>query len=473
MDLTDFCEGATWAIEESAMAHMMASIPRLMRMENFDQAAVKIREQAAYEPELTVRDGVAVVPVAGTISKRAGFLSFLFGGAAIGRIRADIDAAMADRRVRALVLAVDSPGGRVNGVAELGDYIFAAREQKPIVTFSDGNITSAATWIGSAGNQKIISPTAQDGSIGVITMHADFSKMDEKMGVKFTYLTAGKYKAIGNDAEPLSDEARGMIESRLAATYDVFVSAMARYRDADEDTVRSDMADGRIFVGQQAVDVGLADRLGSLEDAMAAAADLADGRDKNFYNKGVNTMKLADITTVAQLQEAFPQLAKDLADQAATEARAGVDTEAARTEGRTEGDKNATERIMGLAKIHFGEQPAKKFEGIVTSGVSIEQYQAMAEALGGGQQADGGGNSHEADQDAQFRQQMAAGIAGASAPDPGAGGGGSDGGNSGPQSWEDAVKIVQAEQQCSHAQAVKQAARQYPELHQAKYAPAH
>lgn len=463
MDLSDFTDGALWAIEESAMDHMMATIPRLVKTESFEQAAVKIREQEPYEPELTVRDGVAIIPVSGSISKSTGFLSFLFGGASINRIRADIEAAMDDRRVRALVLNVDSPGGRVPGVSELADFIYDAREQKPVVTFSDGNITSAATWIGSAANQKIISPTAQDGSIGVMVMHVDFSKLDERIGIKTTYITAGKYKAIGNDAEPLSDEARKMIEDRLSRTYDVFINDIARFRDADEDTVRQDMAEGRVFVGQQAVDAGLSDRLGSLEDAVAAAAQLAGGRNNNFY-QGASLMKLSDITTVTQLQEAFPQLAKDLADQAAENARAGVDTETPKTEGRTEGETQATEKILGLAKVHFGEEAADKFAGVVNSGVTVEQYQAMADALGGGQQASGGENGGGTnDADEQFRQQMAQNIQGAGAPDPGSGGGAGDE----PQDFMAAVDAIMAERGCKKSKAMSIAAKQYPEMHQA------
>lgn len=460
MDLNDFHDGSVWAIAPEAIDHMLTSLPGLLRMENMDRAAVKFRESEEYTPELTVKDGVAVIPVSGSISKRTGFLSFLFGGASINRIRADLDAAMEDRRVKSVVLYIDSPGGRVSGVSELAEYIFGLRSKKPVVAFSDGQITSAATWIGSAAREKIISPTAQDGSIGVLTVHADLSKMDEKAGIKITYITAGKYKAIGNDAEPLSDQAKKMIEDRLNATYDVFIDAMARYRNADADTVRADMAEGRIFVGQQAVDVGLSDRLGSLEDAIQRAAELAgSGAAGAFaYKPQISSkekkMDIESITTKEQLQEAFPQLAKQIADSAAEEARAGVDVETPKSEAASA----ETDRILGLAKIHFGEQAGEKFASVVKGGVTVEQYQAMADALGGSHQAgDGQGGESE------FRQQMLDGIQGAGAPDVGSGGGN----GSGPQTWDQAVSAIQAEKNCSRTQAMKEVATQYPELHKA------
>lgn len=427
-----------------------------------DQAQIKIQEQKQYEPELTVKDGVAVIPVSGSITKRAGFLSFLFGGASIDRIRADLDAAMDDRRVKAAVLYVDSPGGRVNGVSELAEYVNGLREKKPIVTFSDGQITSAATWIGSASDKKIISPTAADGSIGVLTVHVDMSKMDEKAGIKVTYLTAGKYKAIGNDAEPLSDQARKMIEERLNQTYDVFIDAMARFRNADKDKVRSEMAEGRVFIGQQAIDVGLSDRLGSLDDAIETAAELAGKTSAGgfvykqaTYGKKENTMEIKDITTKEQLQEAFPQLAKQIADSAAETARAGVDVETPKKEAVSA----ETERILGLAKIHFGQDAGDKFASVVKGGVTVEQYQAMADALGNGQNAGDGQGGQGGD--SEFRSQMLNGINNAGAQDVGAGGG--DG--KGPQSWDQAVAAIQAEEKCTKAEAMKKAYKQYPDLH--------
>lgn len=464
MDLNDFSDGSLWAITPESLDHMLNSLPGLMRAEVVDQAQVKIREQQSYEPELTVQNGVAIIPVSGSISKRAGFLSFLFGGASIDRIRADLDAAMDDRRVKSVVLYIDSPGGRVNGVSELADHIYGLRDKKPIVTFSDGQITSAGTWIGSAANEKIISPTAADGSIGVLTMHVDMSKMDEKAGVKVTYITAGKYKALGNEAEPLSDQAKKMIEQRLNQTYDVFIEKMARFRGAKEETVRSDMAEGRVFIGQQAVDVGLSDRLGSMDDAMARALELAGGTTTGGFAYKMKSktkekiMDPKDITSVEQLQEAFPQLAKQLADTAAESARAGVDIETPKTEAV----KAETERILGLAKIHFGEEAGEKFASVVAGGVTVDQYKAMADALGTGQQAgDGQGGKQSADE--KFRQDMRDGINNAGAPDVGAGGG--DG--RGPQDFMEAVKTIQAEEKCTRAQAMKKAYAQYPELHKA------
>ena len=163
-------------------------------------------------------------------------------------------------------------------------------------------------------------------------------------------------------------------------------------------------------------------------------------------------MEIKDITTVEQLQEAFPQLAKQIADQAAESARAGVDVETPKTEAVSA----ETERILGLAKIHFGDEAGGEVAAVVKGGVTVEQYQAMADALGGGQSAGDGA-------DAQFRQQMAEGINKANAPDVGAGGGN----GSGPQTWEQAVAAIQAEEKCTRAAAMKKAVRQYPDLHKA------
>lgn len=106
---------------------------------------------------------------------------------------------------------------------------------------------------------------------GVITVHYDYSKSDEAQGVKRTFMAAGRYKALGNNAEPLGDVARAEIQSRLDYLYTLFVDTVARNRAADRDTVLSTMAEGRQFIGRQALDVGLVDQIGTMETAMEAA----------------------------------------------------------------------------------------------------------------------------------------------------------------------------------------------------------
>ena len=120
----------------------------------------------------------------------------------------------------------------------------------------------------------IVERTTDVGSIGVLYVHWDTSKEDEMYGWKRTLITAGEFKGVGNDIEPLSDRDRGVIQSELDTIYDIFIETVARNRGVSTETVLKDMANGRVFIGQHAVDAGLADKTGTFEDALEAAVDL-------------------------------------------------------------------------------------------------------------------------------------------------------------------------------------------------------
>ncbi len=475
MNITDFADGALWAITPAAMDRILPGVAGMTSPENAAEARVQMAAEDEYEPTLRVVDGIAVIPVNGTITPRGSLFSYLFGGASVNRISADIDAADKDPRIRGKVLHVDSPGGRVSGVSGLAQFVRESAGKKPIVTFSDGQITSAATWIGSAADKKILSPTASDGSIGVLKLHVDWSKHDEKMGIKYTWLTAGKYKAVGNPDEPLTDEARRMLEGRLARVYDAFVADIAAFRSVSEDIVRRDMAEGRVFIGQESVDVGLADAVGTIDDAVEEAAVLANMRGRGgaaggfFAAAGNNNqtgkrsrddMKLSEIKTTDDLKAALPELTDQLETDAKAAGASSVDADALRAEG----GKAESDRIMGLVKAHFGEEAHGRFAKVVDQGLSADAYQGLLDAIGAkapgaaaAQQPAGG------DPDAQFKQKMLNGIQGASAGDPGAG----DGTGQGPQSWEDAVSAIMEEEKCTRSAAIKKAYAQYPALHKA------
>lgn len=210
-------------------------------------------------------DGTAVIPVSGPIVKRASMFSRVSGMTSTEQIQSDIQAALDSPSVNKIHLDVDSPGGSVDGVKALSDFIFASRGKKPITAFTDGSMASAAYWISSAADEIVASDTAIVGSIGVVAQHVDYSGRDAKDGRKRTYITAGKYKRIANDAEPLSAEGLDYLKRLIDSTYEVFVEDVARNRGVSKDKVLSEMADGKIFTGREALKVGLVDRIGTIQ----------------------------------------------------------------------------------------------------------------------------------------------------------------------------------------------------------------
>jgi len=225
--------------------------------------------------DLDIRDGIAVIPIHGVLMKDPGFFNVLFGATAMRKIGQSIVVAIADSRVKAIVLDVDSPGGTVDGTVELARIVFSSKAEKPIVAFANGIMASAAYWIGSAADYVITEPTGEVGSIGVLQAHYDYSKADEKAGLKRTYIHAGKYKTAGNNAEPLNEDSREYLQAGVDYIYSLFVNAVARHRGVSI-TQALAMADGQIFIGEQAVEAELVDEIGRLEDAIQKGAYLAD-----------------------------------------------------------------------------------------------------------------------------------------------------------------------------------------------------
>lgn len=298
-----------------------------------------------------VKNGMAIIPIVGPIAKNPDiFDRVLFGMASSMQIRADFDAALADSAVDSIMLYIDSPGGTVDGTQELARTIYAARGTKPVVAFSDGLIASAAYWIGAAADRLYISgDTVWAGSVGVIATHVDLSEADRQAGIKVTEIVAGKYKNIGSPNEPLTTEGRAYIQERVDHIYSVFVSDVAQFRGTTPEAVIENMADGRIFVGKNAITAGLVDGMATIEQIA----------DKSLINAGAGVAPAAHIIknemeaqmniSVETLAKDYPEIYQAVLDAGKAEAKKTIDAELAAA--REEGAKAELERIKGIRAV--------------------------------------------------------------------------------------------------------------------------
>jgi signal peptide peptidase SppA len=260
---------APWAIEPSKLIELHAIYQAHVRGEAIDIEAVEKRlgrplanEQRGYD----VVDGVAVLPIEGVIAKKMNMFSQISGGASSQLARRSLLDAVDDPAVHSVILSIDSPGGTVDGTQMLADTVFDARTDKPIVTLASGTIASAAYWFGSAASKVYLADTTTSaGSIGIVGAHVDVSAQEAARGIKTTEITAGKYKRIASQYAPLSEDGRQSIQDQLDYMYSLFVGAVAKNRGVNTDVVLSDMADGRVFIGQQAIDAGLVDGIITLD----------------------------------------------------------------------------------------------------------------------------------------------------------------------------------------------------------------
>lgn len=222
------------------------------------------RPKAAFE----VVDGVAVIPVVGTLVNKTSGMDAMSGMTSYGSIAANLESALADPRVKAILLDVDSPGGECAGCFELADKIRAARAVKPIHAVANPMAASAAYAIAAAAERITAPEVSSIGSIGIITFHRDESKALEAAGVKITAIHAGARKADSYPHAPLSEDAKAAIQARADGIYDVFVESVATSRGMKASAVRA--TEAAVFLGEDAKSAGLVDAIGGKTEALRA-----------------------------------------------------------------------------------------------------------------------------------------------------------------------------------------------------------
>ena len=180
-----------------------------------------------------------------------------------------------EKKFPALLLRIDSPGGTVGDSQEIYSALMRLREKIPVVA-SFGNIAaSGGVYIGMGAQHIVSNPGTITGSIGVILRGNNLERLLDKVGVSFKVIKSGPYKDILAFDRELTDSEKGILQELIDISYSQFVQTVAQARGLTEETVRS-FADGRIFTGEQALELGVVDRLGTEEDARRWAAELAN-----------------------------------------------------------------------------------------------------------------------------------------------------------------------------------------------------
>ena len=232
----------------------MADIPVIPSMD----MAVYQRPPAAAAPE-----GIAVIPIHGSLVKRSLGMEAASGLTSYGEIAAMLDAALVDPQVSGILLDIDSPGGEASGSFELARRVREVAAVKPVWAVANDAAYSAAYAIAASAQRLFVTETGGVGSIGVIALHVDQSVKDAKDGYRFTAITAGAHKNDYSPHEPLSDAAKTELQGEVDRLYSIFTEHVAAMRDLDVDAVRA--TEAGLFFGSNAVAQGLADGLQTLE----------------------------------------------------------------------------------------------------------------------------------------------------------------------------------------------------------------
>jgi len=259
--MKDFAKilGSRWLIDP---IHLR---PLMERVATATPEAVAAAVAAYHDPQPKVIGDIALIECSGPITHRCSWFSMWYGSSTIESMQAQLRSALQDPAVKTIVWRVDSPGGVIDMVPEFADELFAAREIKPMIAVSDTMIASAASWLFMQCNQVIVPKSGSIGSIGTYMLHEDISQMLEEWGIKLTFIYAGEHKVEGNPYEPLSDEARAHFQSEANLIFGWFNAAVARGRDVTTKVVLDTFGQGRMFYGQTAVKLGMADKVGTFD----------------------------------------------------------------------------------------------------------------------------------------------------------------------------------------------------------------
>lgn len=274
--------GSRWMIEPNAFRSLLKRAEAVSA--EAIQAAMKAYSDRPPTPPAPIIVGdVGVINVNGPIIYRASWISELFGFAAIETLRAKFRAALADQDVKTIVFRGETPGGIIDMVPEFADEIYAARGQKPMIAVADTYVASCGYWLLSQCDKIIVPRSGSIGAVGTYFAHENIAGMLEKMGIKITLISHGENKTEGNPYEAPSEGYKTHLQGQADIVGGDFDQAAARGRGVSKKVVLDTFGQGRLYLGREAVALGLADAVGTFEQLMSK---LTKGRTASVGMRG-------------------------------------------------------------------------------------------------------------------------------------------------------------------------------------------
>ncbi len=221
--------------------------------------------------EFAFGDKVALINIHGTISMSSDSSIFGEERATPENFKKALKQAEGDSSVKAILLDINSPGGSVVASEEIADAV--KNSKKPVVAWLGEIAASGGYYAASAADYIVADKATITGSIGVISMFPEYSKLMEKIGVNVSVIKAGKYKDFSSGYRPMTEEEKEMFESVVYEIYEQFITEVAENRNISKEYVSS-IAEGRVYTAKKAKELKLVDEVGNREFALKKAAEL-------------------------------------------------------------------------------------------------------------------------------------------------------------------------------------------------------
>lgn len=269
--------GGVWAIEERHARQLISRVKTLNLAVHVAAHQDEVAENAKAVDFHTVETGgervIAVVEISGTMTK---FGSSMSSQGSTLRARREIRKAAGDSRVTGILLKLDSPGGSVSGTPDLARDVAEAAKQKPVYAYAEDLCCSAAYYVASQATKVYANENAIVGSIGVYFVIDDFSKLYEETGITAHVVKFGAHKGDGVEGTPITDEMLAGWQEEVDTLGEQFVAAVAKGRGLSK-AAAGKLADGRVWIGQAAVDAKLIDGVQTLDKTLQQLAKAKPG----------------------------------------------------------------------------------------------------------------------------------------------------------------------------------------------------
>lgn len=254
-----------WAITEDALRGMIEIAHR--KVGDVEAIAAKLGRPLENTYTVTVRDGVATIPMDGPLFRRANLFTAISGATSYEMIAQDIAKAVEDPTIIAIIGTISSPGGDAEGCSELASLIKSFRGKKPLKAYIGGQGCSAAYWIASAFDEVVCAKTAIVGCLGVRMTYTDTSKRQQALGIEEIEIVSSQTPK--KQMDPTTAEGRSEVQVIVDALAQVFLEDVAANIGVPLAKVLSDFGQGGVLVGQAAVDAGMASRISTFESLQA------------------------------------------------------------------------------------------------------------------------------------------------------------------------------------------------------------
>lgn len=291
--------------------------------------------------------GIVVIPILGTLVKRALGMEAASGLTSYSEIAAMLDAAVADPMVSGILLDIDSSGGEASGSFELARRVREAATIKPVWAVANDAAYSAAYAIAASAQRLFVTETGGVGSIGVIALHVDQSIKDANDGYRYTAITAGAHKNDYSPHEPLSDAAKSELQSEVDRLYAIFTEHVAAMRRLDLDAVRA--TEAGLYFGSNAVVQGLADGVQTLE-ATLTEFQLFLNAPKNAPQNAL-TQSPSQVRGVFRTETANPRKDLNMSEEQTIDIPGGDEAAAQLAQAVAESKRDVTQTAQAIAEI--------------------------------------------------------------------------------------------------------------------------